>query len=422
MVSLGPAEGLDAAAIRGAGRAVAQWLLDHQVPTSGLPANEFKTIDVEQALSAFCEGMLLGAFLFDSHKSSRLEATPLKVYILSSEENPKLAQKINRTTAIVAGVNMAREWSHEPPNIINPVTLAQRAKALASQTGMKCTILGEEDLASLGAGGLLSVGLGSKNSPQLIVLEHRGHGPQAGKPPIIIVGKAITFDTGGYSLKPKNKIVGMKFDKCGGMAVMGIMQAAAKLNLPIPVVGIVAAAENMISSDAYRPNDIITSLSGKTIEIISTDAEGRLVLADALTYAHKQYQPRAMIDLATLTGGVVVALGKVRAGLMSTDDELAKALIASGDRTNERLWRLPLDEAYFELIRGTDSDLKNATGIPQASAIIGGIFLKQFVPKDIPWAHIDIAGTATIEKGKSLKTATGFGVRLLLDYLERITG
>jgi len=211
----------------------------------------------------------------------------------------------------------------------------------------------------------------------------------------------------------------MKYDKSGGAAVLGIMQAVASTRPTMPVVGIVAAAENMISAEAYRPNDIIRALSGKTIEIISTDAEGRLVLADALTYAHTQFQPRAIIDLATLTGGIVVALGNVRAGLMSNNEQLAEALMTAGARTHERLWRMPLDDDYFELIKGDDSDIKNSSGKRQAHPIVGGIFLKQFVPDDIPWAHLDIAGPATTETDLPYcpKGATGVGVRLVLEYL-----
>ena len=197
--------------------------------------------------------------------------------------------------------------------------------------------------------------------------------------------------------------------------------AAARLGLKKPLVGIIAAAENMISGGAYRPNDIVRALNGKTIEIISADAEGRLVLCDALGYAQKEYQPRAMIDLATLTGGVVVALGSFRAGIMANNDTLAEALSASGEKTYERLWRLPLDDEYVDLIKGDDSDLKNI-GVRKATAITGGIFLKQFVSDDIPWAHIDIAGVADTEKDLPYcpKGATGFGVRLLMDYLSTL--
>jgi leucyl aminopeptidase len=315
---------------------------------------------------------------------------------------------------------LTREWSHEPPNVINPVTLAERAQALADETSLSCTIFDDKKLEEMGAGALLSVGLGSKTPSHMIMLEHVGSGVAADAQPVVVVGKAITFDTGGYSLKSVQGIVGMKFDKCGGMAVIGILKAAAALDLPLRVIGLVPAAENMISSYAYRPNDIITSLSGKTIEIISTDAEGRLILSDALTYASTELNPRAVIDLATLTGGVVVALGKVRAGVMSTDDDLAAALAEAGDRSGERVWRLPLDEAYFELIKGNDSDLKNSAGKPLASSIVGGTFLKQFVLNDVPWAHIDIAGTAWTDQGGGTR-ATGFGVRLVLDYLQNLS-
>jgi len=420
-VSLGPVEKLNAAAIRQAGEKAAHWLTAHPVPAIGLPASYFAALDVEDALSAFCEGLLLGSFRFDRHKAAQDPTRPMTVHILSEGKSPTLQAQIARVTALISSVNLAREWSHEPPNIINPLTLAERAQKLAAENGLTCHVLGENEFRELGAGAILSVGLGSKTPSQMIILEYPGQGESTGAAPVVIVGKAITFDTGGYSLKDTKGIVGMKFDKCGGMAVLGILQAVARLQLPIPVVGIIAAAENMISSQAYRPNDIITSLAGKTIEIISTDAEGRMELADALTYASMQYQPRAVIDLATLTGGVRVALGTARAGLMSNANALAADLLAAGERTGERLWRLPLDDEYFELIRGSDSDLKNSAGVPLASPIVGGMFLKQFIPDEVPWAHIDIAGTATLEKGISGgREATGFGVRLLVDYLTQL--
>ena len=407
------------AELRSAGAKTSNWLIDHQNSEVGLLLTDFENLGVDNALEAFCEGLLLGAFRFDRYKAKEGDSKQVvNVHVLTEGDNTPISDKIIRVTAIINGVNLAREWSHEPANIINPVSLGERIKNLALATGLKCKILGEEDLRELGAGAILSVGLGSKTPSQMIILEHGS--AQADVPPVVIVDKAITFDTGGYSLKDKAGIVGMKFDKCGGMDVIGIMQAVAALNLPIPVVGIVAAAENMISQDAYRPNDIITSLSGKTIEIISTDAEGRMVLADALTYAAEQYKPRAIIDLATLTGGVRTALGSLRAGLMSNDDKLADDLFQAGERAQERLWRLPLDDEYFELIKGTDSDIKNSAGVPLAAPIVGGMFLKQFVPNEIPWAHIDIAGTATIEKTKGIRLATGFGVRMVLEYLEHL--
>jgi leucyl aminopeptidase len=414
-------EKLSTSNIRKAGIAAAKWLAGNQVSSVGLENRDFKGLEIEHARDVFWEGLLLGVYQFDRHKSKDDETVHLEVLILEDEDLDLARERVARVVDRIGGVNLAREMSHEPPNIINPVTLAQRSKELASGLGLACKVFGEQELTGMGAGAILSVGLGSKTPSQMIIIEYPGHGDGVGKRPVVVIGKAITFDTGGYSLKSVKGIVGMKFDKCGGMAVLGIMQAAAALKLETPVIGIIAAAENMISSEAYRPNDIITSLSGKTIEIISTDAEGRMVLSDALTYASRELNPRAIIDLATLTGGVLVALGKVRAGILSNDDELAEALIQSGDRTDERLWRLPLDEEYFELIKGGDSDLKNSAGAPMASTIGGGTFLKQFVMNDVPWAHIDIAGTAWAEGGpnKSI-SATGFGVRLVLDYLEHL--
>lgn len=419
-ISLGTRDKLTTANLRKAGTAAARWLVEHRAAHVGLNAADLDGLGIERGLEAFCEGLVLGAFRFSRYKSEDESAFLTEVSLLTAVEGAALLDRVDRVSSVAKAVNLAREWSHEPPNIINPHTLAQRAQALAAETGLKCTLFGEQELAELGAGAIISVGLGSKTPSQMILLAHPGHGSQADAQPVVVVGKAITFDTGGYSLKPTQSMIGMKFDKCGGMAVLGIMKAVAALNLSIPVVGIVAAAENMISGHAYRPNDIITSLSGKTIEIISTDAEGRMVLSDALTYASTQLNPRAIIDLATLTGGVVTALGKIRAGLMSTDDDLAGALAAAGERSDDRLWRLPLDEEYFDLIKGSDSDLKNSAGVPQASPIVGGTFLKQFVLNQVPWAHIDIAGTATLEV-KGTRQATGFGVRLVMDYLQSLT-
>jgi len=419
MVSLGIREKLSAAKIRKAGEATAKWLVDHHTFIVGLRVSDFENLEISGAVDVFCEGLLLGAFRFDRHKAKGENGKPVSVYVLTDGQVLPLQGRMNRVHAIVDGVNLAREWSHEPPNIINPATLAERTRILAAETGLKCEVLGENELTELGAGAILSVGMGSKTASHMIILEHPATSSNEASRPIVVVGKALTMDTGGYSVKNTTGMFGMKFDKCGGMAVLGILKAVARLKLPFPVIGIIAAAENMISGDAYRPNDIITSLSGKTIEIVSTDAEGRMVLSDALTYASTVLNPRAIIDFATLTGGVVTALGKIRAGLMSNDDSLAEALTAAGDRTDERLWRLPLDEEYFDLIKGGDSDLKNSAGVPQASSIVGGTFLQQFVLNDVPWAHIDIAGTATVEKNGT-RNATGFGVRLLVDYLENL--
>jgi leucyl aminopeptidase len=255
----------------------------------------------------------------------------------------------------------------------------------------------------------------------LIVLEYPGRGKSRSERPVVLVGKAVTFDTGGYTLKSADNILGMKYDKCGGTTVLGAMQAIAANNVRTPVVGILSAAENMIAGNAYRPDDIITTMSGKTVQIVSADAEGRMVLCDALTFAQQRFKPRALIDVATLTGGVVVALGSETAGIMSNNEELQQTLIECGRRVHERLWPLPIWDEYFELLRGDDSDMKNSAG-REAHAIQGGVFLKQFVDAATPWAHLDIAGVDAITTDRPYcpKGATGFGVRLLMDYLLRL--
>jgi leucyl aminopeptidase len=272
----------------------------------------------------------------------------------------------------------------------------------------------------MGSNGILTVGKGSSAQPRMIILEYQGHKSHS-ENPIILVGKAITFDTGGYSIKSVDGIKGMKLDKMGGITVLGTLLLAAKLRIPLNIVGIICAAENMISQDAYRPDDIITTLSGKTVEILSTDAEGRLVLADGLTYAQQKFSPQCIIDFATLTGGIVTALGKIRAGLFSNNDDLSNQLFAAGEKTNERLWRMPLDDDYFEFIKGDDSDLKNAGG-KEGHPIMGGIFLKQFIESNVPWAHIDIAGAAISPNAEHYqpKGANGFGIRMMVDFLNSL--
>ncbi len=420
-VSLGSAADCKVHTCRDAGGVAVKWLDNHNVRSATVDLSGVEALGVDGAVEAFCEGLALGAFRFDRHKSKNRKSRLASLDVKSRRRRTEFQRTIRRIVTVADAVDLAREWAHEPPNVINPVTLGRRIATLARACDLKCTIHDEKKLAKMKAGALLSVGVASKTPARLIVLEHRGRSRATGARPVILVGKAITFDTGGYSLKDKEGIVGMKYDKCGGLAVVAVMKAVAALKLKTPVVGIVAAAENMISGQAYRPNDIVTTMSKKTVEIISTDAEGRLVLADALTYAQKHYNPRAIIDLATLTGGVVVALGAVRAGLFANDERLADALRAAGERVHERLWRLPLDDEYLELIKGEDSDLKNSAG-RSAHPVIGAMFLREFVDKKVPWAHLDIAGTATCDKDLPFcpKGATGFGVRLLIDYLERL--
>lgn len=427
---LGPKERCRADTFRCVGGLLAKWLGKREVRRA-----ELETSDVLDPLAspgaALIEGLYLGSFRFDCRKSAPAKTPELRVNWVVGASAARVRRKVARIEALCDGVNLARELSHEPPNVLHPVALAERITRVARRAGLRCTVLNERDLKRLGAGAMLAVGQGSDSPPRLVVLEHgvthgsrgrarRGTAAQTAqsRAPVALIGKAITFDTGGYSLKDRVGMVGMKYDKCGGMAVLGAMCAASKLNLRTPVVAVIAIAENMVSGGAYRPNDIITTLAGKTVEIISADAEGRLVLADAMTYAQRNYHPRCMIDVATLTGGVLVALGSLRAGLMSNDDGLCEALFAAGERTHERLWRLPLDDEYFELIQGDDSDFKNS-GERGAQAIVGGIFLKQFVENGTPWAHLDVAAVSQVDRDAAYcpKGATGFGVRLLIEYL-----
>jgi leucyl aminopeptidase len=412
IVSLGAAKEITDETHRQAGGALARWLKTAGAASASIDAGKITS------LPALLEGLYLGAFEFGLYKSNNNKTRDI---VLSFTGGRDLHNTIHRSEVLTRAVNLARTWAHEPANVINPVTLAERVTVLGEQHGLKVTVFDDIALADMGAGGLLSVGKGSNAKPRLIVIEYLGRNPQAGAQPVVLVGKAITFDTGGYSMKDVTNIQGMKYDKCGGVTVAATMQAVAELQLDMPVIGIIAAAENMVSAEAYRPDDILTMLSGKTVEIISTDAEGRLVLADALHYAQQHYQPRAIIDLATLTGGIVTALGRVRAGVFTNNDALAEQLVQAGDRTHERLWRMPLDDDYLKAIKGDDADLKNSGG-REGHPIMGAIFLKQFVSDDIPWAHLDIAGVADSPKDMPYcpKGATGFGVRLLVEYLENL--
>ena len=416
VVSLGQKEKINLETFRRAGGALAKWITKNKVTEAAIETATFADYDPapDQIAFALTEGLLLGSFRFDKHKSKKEEPAPATVYFLDES----LQQTVERAAIICEATNLARAWAHEPANVINPVSLAARVQELASETGLRCTILDEKELTEMGAGAIVAVGQGSVTPSRLIVLEYQ---PPAGSEasPVALVGKAITFDTGGYSIKSTDGMVGMKYDKCGAMAVLGAIVAAARLKINTPVVAVLAAAENMVSEAAFRPNDILKTLSGKTVEIISTDAEGRLVLCDALAYAQQQFKPRAMINLATLTGGVVVALGSTRAGLFSNSDELSQALFNVGEQVHERLWRLPLDDEYFELLKSEDADFKNSAGLRKAHPIVGGIFLKQFVSDETPWAHLDIAGVSDWDREMPYcpKGASGFGVRLLIEYL-----
>lgn len=373
-------------------------------------------------VSAWVEGFCLGGFRFSELREMKPKDSNGKPAHLTMIVPGKKMTNVRKATTAAAklaeAVNLARHLGHLPPNVVHPESLAKMCASIAKKYKLKCTVLDHKRMEREKMGAFLAVGMGSSSKPRMIILEHGGGGAKA--KPIVFVGKAVTLDTGGYSIKPASSIPDMKYDKQGGMAVIGALAACAALGVKRRVIGVIGAAENMISGDAYRPGDIVRAANGRTIEVLNTDAEGRLVLADCLHYAEKTFQPSAMVDLATLTGACEVALGHECAGLMSRNDALANALLASGEATDELLWRLPLWPVYREQIAGTDSDIKNI-GSRAGGAITAGTFLQEFVTSKTPWAHLDIAGTATTDKQlpTSPVGATGFGVRLLLDYLGR---
>jgi leucyl aminopeptidase len=342
---------------------------------------------------------------------------------------------IDRAMAIAEAQNFARTIASRPGNIINPPSLAKVAEQLAKDAGLGITVLDEKKMKQLGMGGILGVGAGSNATPpRMIALEYTGvrkskiaNGKSSRSSifdsqssPLLVVGKAITFDTGGISIKQAAGMQSMVFDKCGGMAVLGLMHAVAKLNLPINIVGILSSAENHISETSYRPGDILTMYNGITVEVTNTDAEGRLVLGDAIAWGIETYKPSAVVDLATLTGGVVIALGKSMAGIMGNNDSLIAELQAASKITGEKMWQLPVGDDQRDLLKSDPADIVNS--FPrEASPLVGAAFISYFVPRDgsVPWAHIDIAGVAHTEKEQPYYTkgATGWGVRTLVEWV-----
>ena len=320
------------------------------------------------------------------------------------------AAGLEQGLAVTHGVSLARDLGNLPPNVCTPSHLADEARELARRYRMKLTVLGREDMERIGMRTLLSVAQGSAQPPRFITLEHRG-GPKAQKP-VVLVGKGITFDTGGISIKPAAEMDEMKFDMCGAAAVLGTLKAAGEMRLPLNLVGAIPATENMPGGRATRPGDIVTSLSGQTVEILNTDAEGRLILCDALTYVER-FRPAAVIDIATLTGACVIALGHVATGLFANDEALAREVVAAGEDACDRVWRLPLWDDYQEQLKSNFADFANIGGRP-AGAVTAACFLARFAKK-YTWAHLDIAGTAW-KSGKE-KGATGRPVPLLTQFL-----
>ena len=368
---------------------------------------------------AVAEGAGLALYHFDNYKSQDEDDVRLeKLTLLTSKTQQATVEKsIARAEKIVNAVHIARDLISHPGNTATPTYLAAHAKKMARKNKITCKVLGKKEMKKLGMGSLLGVAQGSDEPPALIVLEYNGGGKK--KAPTVIVGKGITFDTGGISLKPGGGMDEMKMDMSGSATTLATLELVASLKLKVNVVGIVAAAENMPSGSAIKPGDILKSMSGKTIEVLNTDAEGRLVLADALTYAQR-YKPKEVIDLATLTGAVLHALGHHAAAVIGNNPAMIQKLKDSGEATGERVWELPLWEEHEKATKSDIADLKNiASPGVGAGTTMGAAFLKPFAG-DQPWTHIDIAGTAWgFDRPYTDKGASGFGVRLLLNYLEK---
>ena len=330
--------------------------------------------------------------------------------VIGVPEAEALREPFRQAVAIASGVREAREWANRPANHATPTMLGEAARALAKAPRVSCEVLGPKEVARLGMGSFQAVAQGSKEELRFIVLRYEGAAKS--QAPVVLVGKGITFDTGGVSLKPAPEMDEMKFDMSGAASVLGVFRTLGELKPAVNVVGLIPACENMPDGGALKPGDVVTSMSGQTIEVLNTDAEGRLVLCDALTYAER-FKPRAVVDIATLTGACVIALGGVRSGLFASDDGLADALQAAGDRAGDLCWRMPLDDDYAEALKTNFADVANVGGRP-AGAVTAAKFLQRFA-SEFAWAHLDIAGTAW--KGGAAKGATGRPVGLLVHYL-----
>lgn len=377
----------------------------------------FKAVSAEEAASAFAAGFILRAYGFDKYKTkAKDDKTPKSCKIeFVLEGAAKASSLFKDQKAVAAGVHFARDLVNEPPNKLYPASMASRVKAELAPLGVKVEVLDEKKMTQLGFEAHLAVGQGSIRPPRVVILQWNGSKNTTAKP-IAFVGKGVTFDTGGINLKPSDGMADMKMDMGGAAAVVGLFRALAARKAKVNAVGIIGLAENMPSDRSYRPSDVIGSLAGKTIEVLNTDAEGRLVLADALTYIQKKHDPKFVIDLATLTGAIMIALGHEYCGTFVNDDKLWSQMEAASKATGEKLWRMPLDNAFKDSMKGSISDVQNLSTMGRyGGACSAAGFLAHFIDDKRVWAHMDIAGTAWVSRDTPLASrhATGFGVRVL---------
>ena len=421
LIGLGKYDDLDHTKIRQIGGIIA--IKARELDSQNIVVSNFYKTN-NKNVETIVEGLSLSLYEFNKYKGNNDNSPSFSdsctIDLISEDGHLELEQIVKKTLIIVESICYARDLANSPPNILTPAQLASSATTLGDTNKIKVKILDKYQMENVGLNGIVSVGKGSENPPKLIIMEHN-HGI-SGEKPILLVGKAVTFDTGGISIKPSDKMDEMKFDKSGGCNILGIFKALSMLNVPINVVGIVPSVENMPSSSSYRPGDIIKMYNGKTVEVLNTDAEGRLILADALSYGIERYSPKCIIDFATLTGACIIALGSNVAGAIGNNDILIQKIVKMSEETDEKIWQLPLFEEFFDLIKSNIANIKNIGG-RTGGAITAAAFLSHFVD-DVPWVHIDIAGTAwtqdgTIEKSYNPKGATGFGIRTILKLLER---
>lgn len=415
LVGIGKEKDFSPERLRQAGGAAAQALKTISLHTCSVLVPEGQGL-----LRAVAEGLALGSYSFNQYRTKPEEKEALHTvsFLLpESSDSGTAEQVLDEARLLCQAVRFARDLVSQPGNVATPSWLAEKALEMAALFDIPCHVWDREDIERHGMAALLAVARGSGQQPRFVTFDYRGAG--SGKKPVVLVGKGITFDSGGISLKPREGMERMKNDMAGAAVVMGVLMAAASQKLPVNVVGLIPLAENLPGGNALKPGDVIRSLSEKTIEVVNTDAEGRLVLCDALHHA-LSYRPAAVIDVATLTGACVVALGNLATGLLSNDEALVRSLRKAGEATGERVWQLPLWEEYGELMKSDIADMKNSGG-PPAGTITAAWFLKNFVGRT-RWAHLDIAGTAWEEKGRHYlpKGATGTGVRLLVEYLREL--
>lgn len=419
LVGMGNLQGATAESIRRVSATAGNEAQKLKVDTVTIGINGQLPLEAEISAQAFAEGIEMGAYRFWRYRTdlSDDQTFKLKQATVFSKSTEKASAGVANGQAIARGVCFARDLVNGPGYAMYPAALGEEAVSLGKRLGLKVTVLDMPQLTEGGFGGILAVGKGSDHEPRFIVMEYGQ--PEKGKPTICLVGKGLTFDSGGLNIKPPEAMETMKADMGGAASVFGAMQVAAELKLPMHLVGLVSAAENMPSSNAYRPGDIVKSLSGKTIEVLNTDAEGRIILSDALFYAQR-YKPDAIVEASTLTGAIIIALGPHAIGMFSTNQSLADRLSKAGEVSGERVWQFPMWEEYHAMVKSEIADLKNLAG-RAAGSITAGTFLAAFVG-DYPFAHLDIAGTAWVEqpaKSYESRGGTGSGVRLLTEFLRR---